>query len=79
MLHTVEQVINKLGGSAEVAKLIGVGVPAVSNAKNRQHFPHSWRMKIWQEAQRREIEIAPHLIGMDESPTPAPASASEAA
>ena len=68
MLHTVEQVVEKLGGSAEVAKLIGVSVPAVSNAKNRQHFPHSWRMKIWQEAQRRDMEIAPHLIGMDAKP-----------
>ena len=66
MLQTVEEVIDRLGGSAEVADLIGVGVSAVSNAKSRNSFPHSWRMRLWQEAQRRNVEIAPALIGMDD-------------
>ena len=66
MLHTVEEVIDKLGGSAEVAQLVGVGVSAVSMAKSRKHFPHAWRMRLWQEAQRRDLQIAPNLIGMDD-------------
>lgn len=70
MLQTVEQVIDKFGGSAKVADLVGVGVSAVSNAKSRNHFPHAWRMRLWQEAQRQNFEIAPDLIGMGEPPAP---------
>ena len=70
MLQTVEEVIDRLGGSAEVADLIGVGVSAVSNAKSRNSFPHSWRMRLWQEAQRQNLEIAPDLIGMNENSSP---------
>lgn len=66
MLQTVDEVIAKFGGSAEVANLVGVGVSAVSMAKSRNHFPHSWRMRLWQEAKRRDLEIAPNLIGMDD-------------
>ena len=66
MLQTVEQVIDKLGGSAKVADLMGVGVSAVSNAKTRNRFPHAWRMRLWQESQRQSFEIAPDLIGMDD-------------
>ena len=67
MLQTVEQVIDKFGGSAKVADLIGVGVSAVSNAKSRNHFPHAWRMRLWQEAKRQNFEIAPDLIGISEA------------
>ena len=67
VLQTVEQVIDKFGGSAKVADLIGVGVSAVSNAKSRNHFPHAWRMRLWQEAKRQNFEIAPDLIGMDDT------------
>ena len=69
MLQTVDDVIDKLGGSAEVAALVGVGVSAVSMAKKRKHFPHSWRMRLWEEAQRRDLEIAPDLIGQTEAST----------
>ena len=68
MLETVEQVIEKFGGSAKVAELIGVGVSAVSNAKTRNHFPHAWRMRLWQEAQRQNFEVTPELFGMGEAP-----------
>ena len=70
MINTVEEVIEKFGGSAKVADLVGVGVSAVSNAKTRNHFPHAWRMRLWQEAQRQNFEIAPNLIGMNESSGP---------
>ena len=65
MLQTVEQVIDELGGSAKVAALIGVGISAVSNAKARNHLPHAWRMRLWQEAKKRNFEIEPNLIGLD--------------
>lgn len=75
MLQTVEQVIDKFGGSAKVADLVGVGVSAVSNAKSRNHFPHAWRMRLWQEAKRQNFDIAPDLIGMTDTPDPSEASA----
>lgn len=72
MLQTVEKVIDELGGSAKVAELVGVGVSAVSMAKSRNHFPHAWRMRLWEEASRRGLEIAPNLIGQTGSAPTSP-------
>lgn len=72
MLTTVEQVIKELGGARNVAQLVGVSLPAVSNAKKAQHIPHRWRMTLYQEAQRRNVVIAPELIGGEPSAVATP-------
>lgn len=64
MLQTVDQVIAELGGPSEVAKLVGVSLPAVSNVKSRGSFPYRWRIPIMQEAQRRNLQIDPALLGL---------------
>lgn len=66
MLMTVDDVIRELGGATQVARILSVGVPAVSNAKKAGRFPHRWRMRIYEEADRRGLRIAPELIGRSE-------------
>ncbi len=66
MINTVPELIDQLGGTNAVAALIGVGAPAVSNAKTANHLPHSWRMKIYQEVRRTGIEVVPAILGMSE-------------
>lgn len=62
MLKSVAEVIEKIG-PRNVAQLVNVGLPAVSNAKKAGHLPYRWRIAICQEAERRGLEIEPELIG----------------
>ena len=67
MITTVTDLVEKLGGTSRVAEMVGVNAPAVSNAKSRNHIPHSWRMRMFQEVQKTGIEVEPSLIGLDAS------------
>ncbi len=44
--------------------MMGVTVEAVYNARRRDAIPASWHMRIYTEAQRRSVNIAPELIGL---------------
>lgn len=64
MIRSVPDVFDALGGPDEVAGLIGVTVEAVYNARRRDAIPATWHMRIFTEAQRRSVKIAPELLGM---------------
>lgn len=64
MLNTVSEVIEGFGGAADVASLNGVTVEAVYNAIRRGSLPHPWRLRLYQEAQARNLAINPSLLGV---------------
>ena len=65
MIKRFADLINDLGGAAEVARIANVTTGAVYTAKSRQEIPHRWRLPLYQEAERRQIKIDPTLLGMD--------------
>jgi hypothetical protein len=65
MLKTVDEVVEAFGGTTELARLLDVGAPAVSNAKERGAFPYRWHMILWTESERRGLRIDPRLVGRE--------------
>lgn len=63
-LETVSQVINAFGGPKAMAKVFG-GVPSrFSNYRGRGRFPASMHMRLYVECKKRNLNVAPELVGM---------------
>lgn len=62
MLRTVDEVVERLGGVAHVAEMVGVGRPAVFNAKARGRFPYRWHLPLLNEAAKLGLKISPAVI-----------------
>lgn len=63
---TVKQVIDKLGGNREVAELLGVTPPAVSNWKAFGRFPERLHFRLYKICQDRGIELPESLFSRRE-------------
>ena len=64
---TVEQAVEAFGGNVAIGKILGVGSSAVSNYKTWGRFPEYLHMRVWLAAKERGIQIAPELVGMQDT------------
>ena len=74
-LETVDQVIDALGeartkgaNNRVVAEWLGLNPSAVCNWRERQNIPSGWHLRFYLEAQRRRMEIAPEVFGLESHP-----------
>lgn len=63
-LDSVDQVIEKLGGNAAVARLLGLGPPAVSNFVSRGKIPAHFYVELEKRLNRLGFRTTPALFGM---------------
>lgn len=71
-LHTVDEVIDALGGhkrpadnNKSVAAWLGIGTSAVCNWRDRASIPPGYHLKFYREAQKLGFEIAPSVLSLD--------------
>ncbi len=60
---TIRELIQALGGSASVARLLGVRISAVSNWIARGRIPPRWFLRISKECRRLGIELDEAVFG----------------
>lgn len=65
MIETVDQLIEEFGGKKPFAAFVGKSVQQVYRAQEQKKIPHVWRMRVFQELQRRNKPVAPELLGME--------------
>lgn len=64
VLASVSDVIDAFGGPNAMAHVFG-GVPSrFCNARAKGEFPKSMHMQIYVECRRRNLNIAPELVGV---------------
>lgn len=63
-IDNVVDLIDELGGTFAVAALFGIGPPAVSNWKEREHIPPGWHLRIYLECKSRNIPVASEVFGL---------------
>ena len=61
-MSSIDEMIEKLGGTAAVQILLGVGPSAVSNYRLRGAFPEYARIKIWQALKARGVQVDPETL-----------------
>lgn len=54
-MNTAQTIVNQIG-RADIARLVGVGLPAVSNAIRRGKLPTAWFPAIKAECEARGLE-----------------------
>lgn len=64
-VQTIKTLVQELGGAKAVADLVSVSPGAVYMAMCRGTVPYRWRPAIYQEAKRRNLKLAPELIGFE--------------
>ena len=70
-LQTVDQVIDAFGGAKtaaannkSVAAWLGLNTSAVCNWRERDNIPSGWHLRFYLEANKRGMEIDPHVFGI---------------
>lgn len=69
---TVAEFVTSFGGTSAMAEFLDVGMPCVSNWKRENFIPSGWHLRLFLEAQRRQIAVAPDLFGIAEPVTEPP-------
>lgn len=59
---TANELIDALGGNAEVAKIAGVKGPAVSNWRRYGYLPPRLYMRVASAARAKGVEVPEHLF-----------------
>ena len=68
MLHSVDDVVDALGGTASVATLLGVGPSAVSNWRSRRKIPEENFLLVRDAlAASGKGEVDPAVFGFKEA------------
>ena len=67
MLMNVDDVIDALGGTGAVAKLTGVGAPAVSNWRASQKIPATKFLVVARALSEMRTSADPALFGFDQN------------
>lgn len=62
---TVRSVIRALGGTAQVARWVGVGMPAVSNWIAEGYIPPGLHLQFFLAIERRGERVSPCVFGLD--------------
>jgi len=62
---TAHELIQALGGTASVAKLLGIGPSAVSNWKAAGRIPPRWYLRLAPEAHRLNVPLDAGVFGED--------------
>lgn len=66
MITTVQELVDEFGGIKPFADALGLkSIPPVYRAKDENHIPYKWRMRVLQEAKRRRIKVSPELLGLE--------------
>lgn len=65
MIRNVDELIEEFGGMKPFAAFVGKSVQQVYRAKAEQKIPAVWRMRVFQELQRRNADVDPALLGME--------------
>lgn len=71
VLKSVNEIIAILGGPTAVADRFNIGQSAVSNWIMRGEIPPGWHLRIYLEAEKRDMEIDPEVFGIDQETAPA--------
>lgn len=64
---TVSDIIDQLGGTGAVARIFGVGAPAVSNWRAAGRFPARQHYRLFRLCRERGITIPEELLTDDEA------------
>lgn len=67
MLNSADAVIDAAGGTGAVSRLVGVGMPAVSNWRERNSIPSRFFVVISSELSKRGVEVDPAVFRMEEA------------
>lgn len=80
-LQTVDQVIDAFGGAKTaatnnkvVASWLGLNTSAVCNWRERKNIPSGWHLRFYLEAERRGMEVAKRVFGIEEEDAGEPAA-----
>lgn len=63
-IKTVSELVEAFGGNHAMAQWADVGTSAVCNWKDANEFPRGYHLRLWMEAERRELDVDPHLFGI---------------
>lgn len=66
MLNSVSQIIDAFGGTFRFAEAFDLNPSSVSRARRVGRIPYRWQVRLLDEAQRRQIRIAPELLGLEQ-------------
>ncbi len=64
-LQTIPEIIDVLGGPAEVSRWAGMRPSAVCNWGARNELPPAWHIKIWIEVLSRGYDLDPKVFGLE--------------
>jgi hypothetical protein len=67
---TVKAAIKALGGTASVAKEVGVSMQAVSNWQREEHIPPGYHLAFWLRLRSQGENVLPCVFGLDETGRP---------
>lgn len=65
-INTIEELIDELGGSSELARQLDLSQSAVAQWKVRGHISDGWHMRLFADVKRRGKSVAPEVFGMTE-------------
>jgi hypothetical protein len=64
---TIDEVIDRMGGTGAVGRLLGIGPSAVSNWRAQGEIPRAWHLALYLEAERRGFQIPMRLFGVHDA------------
>jgi hypothetical protein len=70
VIKSIAEMVSAFGGTAKLADLLDIGMPAVSNWKAADKVPPGWHLRLFLEAKKRGIAIDPALFGRPETLRP---------
>lgn len=65
-IKTVADLVSAFGGNKPMADWADVGETAVCNWKDANEIPRGYHLRLWLEAERRGLQLDPHLFGVSE-------------
>ena len=69
-IHSIDDLIDELGGPTVMGGWLGITSEAVSNWKARQNIPAGWHWKLAAAARKKGKRVHPRVFGLDEDEAP---------
>lgn len=66
MLHTIDELIDFLGGNTALAEMLGIDQSAVSQWKIRRQIGSGWHLRLLSEVRARGADVHPSVFGLSE-------------
>lgn len=65
-IESIKELIDLLGGTAEVARWASMSQSAICNWIDRRHIPASWHVELAVEVRKRGLPpVSPQVFGLD--------------